>query len=92
MPRICDSILIYEVLQRRKVLFDDFDAGLREFKVAEALHAFPDLFEPLFIASPPRSPEEVWRLMHFDPHLQGDRARVTGYLRRFIFSLSGPGE
>lgn len=82
------------MLQKRKVLLDAFGKGLQEVQLVGALHAFPDLFKPLFVALPPCIPENVWRLLRFEQpvHESEDRARVAGYLRRFVMNQSESGE
>ena len=88
---ICRNILYYEVLQKRKVLFDAVVEGLEEFDLFPALHAFPDLFKPLFVASPPCTPQDVWGLIRFEQQCGGDKARIAEWLQRFILNLSEAG-
>ena len=87
---ICHSILYYEALQKRKVLFDALVTGLQAFNLITALQAFPDLFQPLFVASPPCTPEEVWQLLRFEQKCEEseDRVRVASWLKRFVTDLS----
>ena len=92
--RVCREILCFDVLLKRKVLFDALEKGLQEFQLISAFHAFPELFLPLFVGVPPNTPADVFSLLHFEqPYAEGsDRARVAGYLMGFIGKLSKPGE
>ena len=94
IPAICRNILYYEALQKRKVLFDALVTGLQAFDLMPVLRAFSDVFQPLFVASPPSTPEDLWRIVRFEQKCEegGDRARVKSWLKRFIADLSASGE
>ena len=92
LPAIVQDLLSYNVLQRRKFLFDAFGEGLQEFQLVAALHAFPELLKPLFVASPASSAQDLKKIVRFEQQLVGSRKRIAEYLMRFIDSLSETGE
>lgn len=81
---ICDDLLYYNVLQKRKVVFDALGEGLEVFRLWTAIRAFPTLFEPLFVASGTVTPEDVVRVIRFERPLDGDQERVAGYLLNIV--------
>lgn len=89
---ICGDLLCYDVLQKRKVFFDALSDGLEVFHLKAAVNAFPILFEPLFVASGKCLPGDVLGILRFEQALEGNRERVSGYLKNFIGKLSEPGE
>lgn len=48
---LCESIIRYNALQKRKVFLDSIAQGLDEFGILSVIQIFPDLFSGLFISS-----------------------------------------
>ena len=86
LPAIVQDVIAYSALQRRKILFDSFGEGLQEFRLLDAIHAFPEILKPLFVASATPSVQDVRQWIRFER--QGDRKRLSDYLFRFIGNLS----
>ena len=84
---ICDSLLYYDVLQKRKAFLDAFAEGLEVFHLKTAVNLFPALFEPLFVSSGKCSPDDVLGILDFSDTLVGHRERVANYLKAFISEL-----
>lgn len=90
---VCDEILTYNVLHKRKLLLDTFAEGLEVFHLKSAFTAFPSLFEPLFMASWQCRPKDVLDIIKYkDGQLEGSKAqRVAGYLESYIENLEETG-
>ncbi len=91
IPRICDAIILYEGLQKRKVYLDAFSDGLEVFRMRTAIHLFPHLFKDLFIPSDTCSSDDVLAVLKFRTDLTTEEQRVTEYLLKFIRHIEEKG-
>ena len=88
---ICDTIIIYDVLHKRKVFLDAFSEGLEVFHLKTAINTFPELFRELFVASDACSPDDVLAILHFDEDLGPQEQRVLNYFKKAIRKLNETG-
>ena len=88
---ICDCIIIYDVLHKRKVFLDAFTEGLEIFHLKTAINTFPELFKELFIASDTCSSSDVIAILHFDDICGPEEQRVANYLKDAIQVLNETG-
>ena len=89
---ICDDLLYYNILQKRKVIFDELSDGLEVFHLWAAMNAFPTLFEPLFVASATVTPEDVLQIINFKRPMDSRQELVAGYLNNVVKKLGEQGE
>lgn len=88
---ICDTIIIYDVLHKRKVFLDAFSEGLEVFHLKTAINTFPELFRELFVASDACSPNDVLAILQFDEDLGPQEQRVMNYFKKAIQKLNETG-
>ena len=88
---ICESIVIYDALHKRKVYLDCFAEGLEAFKVRSAICIFPELFEQLFVAAEECSIADVLSAMQFPEKINPEEEKVAGYLKFAIEQLDERG-
>ena len=48
---VLQSIILYEILLKRKLIIDQLAEGLESLGFRDLMVAFPDAFEPLFVAA-----------------------------------------
>ena len=48
IPAICESIILFDVLHKRKVCIDAIAEGLERFRIKAAISLFPEIFKNLF--------------------------------------------
>lgn len=87
---ICDAIIIYDVLHKRKIFLDAFAEGLEVFYLRTGIQAFPDLFQELFVAADTCSPDDVLGILKFQCD-DSESSKIAGYLKSSIKKLDESG-
>ena len=90
MSRICQEMIVYNVLHKRKVFLDAFVEGLELFHIGSAIRAFPSLFEELFVASGSCCPADVLSILNFKDSKKSD-SRVARLLKSTILKFDESG-
>lgn len=90
---VCDELLAYDVLQKRRAMIDAFADGLEVLLVSSASRAYPGLFAPLFVSLGQCRPQDILDILQFsNGPLDGSAKRISDYLKRFIQSLKEAGD
>lgn len=89
---LCDSIIRYNVLQKRKVYLDSIGQGLEEFGILSAIKYFPDLFASMFIPSSALKASDVLEVMSFPRKMAKEEQVVAGFIKECIQQLSRNGQ
>ena len=85
---LCESIIRYDVLQKRKVYLDSIAEGLDEFGVLSAMKCFPELFSDLFVPSTPMVAKDVLEIMEFPDRMAEEERVVAGFVEDCVDQLS----
>ena len=84
---LCESIIRYDFLQKRKVYLDSIAEGLDEFGVLSAMKCFPELFSDLFVPSPMVA-KDVLEIMEFPDRMAEEERVVAGFVEDCVDQLS----
>ncbi len=91
IPKICDSIILYEAMHKRKVFLDAFAEGLEVFKIRSAINLYPEMFKTLFVASDTCTPDDVIATLNMPYTMSPEHQRIAGYLKDCIKQLDETG-
>jgi len=91
IAKICDAIILYQALLKRKVYLDAFSDGLEVYRLRTAINLFPKRFKDLFVSSDSCSPGDVLAVLKFPSEMNSDEERVANYLRKYVRRLQQEG-
>ena len=89
---ISEALCTYDALQKRMPYLDQLMEGLQEFKLASAMKAFPDVFEPLFVATDKCAPQDVINILRPKTPMTDSEQGVYQHLQRFLMGCNQSGE
>ena len=89
---LCECIITYNALQKRKVYLDAIAEGLNEFGVFDAIKCFPDLLAGLFIPSAEITVSDVVKILKFPKAMTKKELAVADLLKDCLKELTQSGE
>lgn len=89
IPAICESIMLFDVMQKRKVCVDAISEGLELFKLRTAIEIFPEQFKHFFILKQ-CVPSDIVGCLHFSS-CSGQEKRIEGLIKKTIETMDNSG-
>lgn len=91
IPAICESIMLFDVLQKHRICIDAIVEGLQVFKLVTAMKAFPEYFKYLFVQKH-CSPTDIINCIRFGGCGMYDKEQWLEHLiKRTIEEMSNSG-
>ena len=82
---ISQNLIVYDVLGKRKISYDQIRKGLKNLGVLNQLERNPDLFSELFVTKEKLTSEEVMKVLKFDNDVS---EKNKEFLNRFLQKCS----
>ncbi len=88
---LCESIIRYNALQKRKVFLDSIAQGLDEFGILSVIQFFPDLFSGLFISST-KMANDVLEIIRYPEKMTEEEGMAMCFFKECVQQLSQHGQ
>ena len=85
---LCDNIIRYNALQKRKVYLDSIAQGLDEIGIFVPMKYFPDLFSCMFIPSTEVVASDILNIMKYPKGMNDKEKMVAGFIKECVKQLS----